>query len=181
MYVEVFSRPNCGHCVNAKELLKRNNIQYQEYVIGLDITREEVMERFPGVQQVPVVVINHQYLGGYQELEKYLTKWTPLYATIMEALHWDYITVKFRKKDGTERIMRCTRNPNEIPAQDLPKDDVLAEETGKIPNLEVIKAYEPGVGWRSFRIDSVISMAMKTEYLSDSLKGTTINIEKFDE
>lgn len=60
------------------------------------------------------------------------------------------VKVLFTKKDGTERNMLCTLI--NIPAEHQPKSD--AEYT-----KDVLKVFDiENQGWRSFRLDSVISV-----------------------
>jgi len=62
--------------------------------------------------------------------------------------------VTFVKKDGTERVLRCTLSPTELPAQtDLEK----AFKQQKTPNPDVLAVWDlENLGWRSFRYDSII-------------------------
>lgn len=61
------------------------------------------------------------------------------------------ITVTFTKKDGTERVMKCTRDMNIIPTDFHPKGESEVQE-----NLDIIKCFDLEVNaWRSFRVDSV--------------------------
>jgi len=60
-------------------------------------------------------------------------------------------TVTFTKKDGTERILKCTLNSNTIPTQFAPKED-----STRAKNDEVLAVFDvESQGWRSFRWDSV--------------------------
>lgn len=60
------------------------------------------------------------------------------------------VSVTFTKKDGSERIMRCTVNEQNIPGELLPKG------TGTKVTTEVQKVFDlEAQAWRSFRLDSV--------------------------
>ena len=72
MKYEIYTKDNCSFCESAKQLLKIKNIEYTQYHIPNDISREEVMEKFPGVRTVPIILINDKYIGGYTELQKIL-------------------------------------------------------------------------------------------------------------
>jgi hypothetical protein len=64
------------------------------------------------------------------------------------------ITVTFGKMDGTERVMRCTLNPNYIPLDKMPKTN-----KDKDPGSNTIPVWDMDVeGWRSFRVDSIITI-----------------------
>jgi hypothetical protein len=66
--------------------------------------------------------------------------------------------VTFVKKDGTQRVLRCTLSPTELPVQtDLEK----AFKQQKTPNPEVLAVWDlENKGWRSFRYDSVLGFSV---------------------
>lgn len=60
------------------------------------------------------------------------------------------VTVTFTKKDGSERIMRCTLSP------DLTATYEKKTERTKTPNEGVCAVFDVDVKeWRSFRYDSI--------------------------
>jgi len=63
--------------------------------------------------------------------------------------------IVFTKKDGTERVMRCTLNSAMIPADKHPKSDSTVK-----PRTDAVQAvYDLDAdGWRSFSWDSVIEV-----------------------
>lgn len=67
------------------------------------------------------------------------------------ALSGKGMIVTFIKKDGTERVMRCTTNLNNIPSEKHPKG------TGTGSTSTVRKVFDlDKQEWRCFRYDSVI-------------------------
>jgi hypothetical protein len=68
-------------------------------------------------------------------------------------LQFGPVTLTFIKKDGTERVMKCTTNPTYI----LFKDPaVLESKKEKKINEDVMPVYDmESDAWRSFRWDSV--------------------------
>jgi hypothetical protein len=66
--------------------------------------------------------------------------------------------VTFVKKDGTERVLRCTLSPTELPEQtDLEK----AFKQQKTPNPDVLAVWDlENLGWRSFRYDSILGFSI---------------------
>lgn len=63
------------------------------------------------------------------------------------------VRVTFTKKDGTERILRCTLAESRIPESKRAK-----EKTGTTYSEETIRVFDvENQGWRSFRWDSVKS------------------------
>jgi len=66
-------------------------------------------------------------------------------------------TVTFTKKDGTERIMKCTTSPELVPAEPIVEGADAKKE--KKVNEDVCPVYDLEVqSWRSFRWDSVKSV-----------------------
>lgn len=69
----IYTRDGCSFCEKAKKILNQNNLQYTEYSIGKNILREEVLEKFPGVKMLPIVVgVDGTLLGGYEDLVVHL-------------------------------------------------------------------------------------------------------------
>ena len=67
------------------------------------------------------------------------------------------VTVKFTKKDGTDRSMICTLSQRVIPTEYAPKGEDKREKSGEaIAVFDVEKE-----GWRSFRWDSVKSVCVE--------------------
>lgn len=67
-------------------------------------------------------------------------------------------TVEFFKKDGTERKMLCTLDPELIPGSSI--GDETKEKTRKVSE-EALPVYDLDAGaWRSFRYDSVFSVTI---------------------
>ena len=73
---------------------------------------------------------------------------------MIQELHDRNCKVIFRKVDGTERTMICTLNEGAIDNGDVAKREV------KSRNGNVIAVWDvENKGWRSFRVDSVISFS----------------------
>jgi len=63
-------------------------------------------------------------------------------------------TVTFTKKDGTERVMKCTLQTEYLPLQKPKPEGFVAKK----PNDAVVAVFDTEAkGFRSFRIDSVLS------------------------
>lgn len=69
---------------------------------------------------------------------------------LLSLLHEGVVTVKFVKKDGSEREMKCTLKEDLIPLEMKPKGTSKAKPSDSIAVFDV-----DVVGWRSFRLDSV--------------------------
>lgn len=70
--VVIITRDQCDYCVAAKKLLAENDCPFTEKAIGRDIDREEVLVAFPGQRLLPVVVIDDQCIGGFEELRAWI-------------------------------------------------------------------------------------------------------------
>lgn len=72
---------------------------------------------------------------------------------ILEMLSSGQCEVKFRKVDGTERTMHCTRDPYYFGDDDYEKKIKIKE------NENIVRVYDLDLqAWRSFRVSSVISI-----------------------
>lgn len=70
MQVEIYSKPNCPFCVKAKRLCELRQVPYEEFVVGTDITRENLLAIFPGAKTVPQIKVDGKSIGGYDQLVK---------------------------------------------------------------------------------------------------------------
>jgi len=69
--VTVYSRPGCGFCVEAKELLNKKGMAYEEHVLGKDYSIKTLVA-VSGTTQVPQVFIDGERIGGAEQLKKLL-------------------------------------------------------------------------------------------------------------
>lgn len=68
----IYTKPACPYCDYAKTLMMNKRVDYTESVIGKDVLREEFMEMFPDQRTVPLIFIDGEKIGGYNELKEYL-------------------------------------------------------------------------------------------------------------
>ena len=67
--IEIFSAPNCGYCLRAKELLDGKGLAYQELDIAADPAQlEELRRRLPRSRAIPQIFIGGEHIGGYEDL-----------------------------------------------------------------------------------------------------------------
>ena len=72
-------------------------------------------------------------------------------------LKYGPVTLTFTKKDGSERVMKCTTNPTYIMFKD---PSILESKRDKKINEDVLPVFDlEAGGWRSFRWDSIKSVA----------------------
>ena len=67
----IWSSPNCSYCTNAKSELVKRGIEYEERMIGVGWTKEQLQEIIPNVRTVPQIFIDGIHVGGYTELMAY--------------------------------------------------------------------------------------------------------------
>ena len=70
--IEVYGREGCSYCTKARELLDERDISYEYIQLGVDVTKEEFVQKFPGQKTVPVIVAYGMKVGGYSELVDYI-------------------------------------------------------------------------------------------------------------
>jgi len=69
---------------------------------------------------------------------------------LLGLLRSQIVDITFTKKDGSERILKCTLMESKIPTEKVPKG------TEKSKNDEVVPVFDvENDGWRSFRWDSI--------------------------
>ena len=65
--VEVFSSDTCKYCVELKDYLKENNVEYIEYNISKDEEARRNLIKL-GYMSVPVTLINGNHVLGFDRL-----------------------------------------------------------------------------------------------------------------
>ena len=68
----IYSKDNCIFCDKAKDLLKRQAKEFIEYKLDKDFDRDTLLDLFPQARSFPVITLDKEYLGGYNELCKSL-------------------------------------------------------------------------------------------------------------
>ena len=77
--------------------------------------------------------------------------WDKFSTWLKDMLKIDVATVTFTKKDGTERIMKCTLHPEQLPSVSMTE----GKKERKVNN-DVLAVYDvEAQGWRSFTIKSI--------------------------
>ena len=65
----VWSKPACGYCVKAKNLLEAKGIEYEERNIAEGWKIQDLLEAAPNAKTMPQIWLDDKYIGGYLELE----------------------------------------------------------------------------------------------------------------
>jgi glutaredoxin len=72
--ITIYSRPGCKWCETSKSLLELKGVEYNELMLDVDITVEQLKTLVPGAKSVPQIMSDDIYIGGYKELTRYLEK-----------------------------------------------------------------------------------------------------------
>lgn len=73
MLFKIYGKPDCGYCKKAVKILEENNISYQYYTVGEDISKEELEDSLGRtITTVPQIINQGGYIGGYTDLCDYL-------------------------------------------------------------------------------------------------------------
>lgn len=83
MKIEIYSKPGCSYCVQAKDHFKNHNLPYTEYVIeeGNGVKEQLAARLEPeGVplRQIPQIWVDDKYVGGYMAMVEWFLKRTQL-------------------------------------------------------------------------------------------------------
>ena len=66
--VRIYTSVSCPYCVQAKRLLDRKGVQYEEIDVTGDVARRTEMIQASGRRTVPQIFIGEQSIGGFDEL-----------------------------------------------------------------------------------------------------------------
>ena len=69
MEIDIYTSPLCGFCTVAKNLLIKKGLDFNEYDVLKDPSLKSIMiGRANGTKTVPQIFINHQHIGGWEQL-----------------------------------------------------------------------------------------------------------------
>ena len=68
----VWSKNQCPYCVQAKNLLTSQGIEYEERNINEGYTKEQLLEVVPNARTLPQIFIDDKLIGGFTELRQHL-------------------------------------------------------------------------------------------------------------
>ena len=67
--IVIYTRPGCGYCSMAKQLLASKGSKYKEYNIwSKDEYKSEMVKLTSGASSVPQIFINGDHIGGSDDL-----------------------------------------------------------------------------------------------------------------
>ncbi len=73
--IEIWGKPQCPYCTQAKLLCKQYGYEYIYKQLDEDFTRDDILFEFPKARTFPQIRINGQSIGGYDQLEKWHSKY----------------------------------------------------------------------------------------------------------
>ena len=68
----IWSKAHCPSCVQAKNLLKMKNIEFEERELGIDWTKEDLLAMVPNARTVPQIFFDDELVGGFDNLQEKL-------------------------------------------------------------------------------------------------------------
>lgn len=73
--IVIYGKNDCPWCDKAKDLLTKNALPYTLLTFGVDYTKEDLQNKLGKDAKlvVPQIFFNGELLGGYQELDAYLS------------------------------------------------------------------------------------------------------------
>ena len=74
MKIELYSKENCKYCEMSARALEQSGLEFTTKKLDVDFDREFVVNNFPTARTFPIVVINGELLGGFQELSLMLER-----------------------------------------------------------------------------------------------------------
>lgn len=87
----------------------------------------------------------------------------------------DFVLIKFIKKDGTDRIMKCTLNFNRIPKEQKPADVNLIKILKLLQEKKMLRVFDlEKMEWRTVPFDAVEWL----QTIDSKRKVTAYTIEK---
>ena len=57
------------HFVIKQKIYVSKNFEYKKYMLDVDFSREELVEKFPSARTFPQITIDGELIGGYTEFE----------------------------------------------------------------------------------------------------------------
>jgi glutaredoxin len=67
--IEIYTRSECPLCETAKRMMMEGGITFKEYMLGVNISRDEVLKRFPESKTVPIIVVDGQQIKEVNEFK----------------------------------------------------------------------------------------------------------------
>lgn len=71
----LITKESCPYCLKAKKALSERAIEYTERTLGKDISRDDVIRKYPTMKNIPIALDGKEELiGGYTEIVDHIVK-----------------------------------------------------------------------------------------------------------
>lgn len=67
--IKIYTKDGCVFCERAKALVVESNLEHEIIHMPRDISRDDLMAKFPDARTMPIVTIDNEVIGGYNELK----------------------------------------------------------------------------------------------------------------
>lgn len=69
MKVVIYGKEGCGFCRRAKKFCENEELAYEYYSLGTDVTKEDIQKAVGGeFPTYPQILVDGEPIGGYTEL-----------------------------------------------------------------------------------------------------------------
>ena len=72
MKIKILTTNDCTFCLLAKKLLENRNLKYEEIKLEKNIQMFKKIKIKYNYHTVPIIFINEKFIGGYNELKKFI-------------------------------------------------------------------------------------------------------------
>ena len=69
---KIYRKPSCGYCLQAKQLLEMEQLQFEYLTLGTHYNLDVLMTLAPNAKSFPQVFKDGVLVGGYSDLVEYL-------------------------------------------------------------------------------------------------------------
>ena len=75
----IYSKPSCGYCLQARDLLEDNKLEFEYLQLGTHYDLDELMTLAPNAKSFPQIFVvdengNKDLIGGFNNLVEYLNQ-----------------------------------------------------------------------------------------------------------
>ena len=66
--IVIYTKEKLSGLYSSQSLLENHYYSFKEIKIGIDISREEILMKFPDAKTAPIIIVNENRIGGSTEL-----------------------------------------------------------------------------------------------------------------
>ena len=70
--INIYGKDQCPRCDMAKNIAEQVGIEYVYKKLGVDYTKEDLLEIFPNAMSVPQISSDDTPIGGYPEFSRWI-------------------------------------------------------------------------------------------------------------